>query len=308
MNETGFLRDCATGLKRWMVPPGIRAIIQQIREDAACRRDIRSRPYLADNRQEHDKHRGRRCFILCSGPTILQEDLGLLKDEICMTTSTFYKYAQFQKIRPIYHCVPNLDPYVEDLAARYFREMDGEIGPATLFVGASEFEFVKKHRLFTGRTVRFILMRGSRFPSHINGLDLGHSIPCVQSVPILCLLIALFMGFKQIYLLGVDHNWLGVEPSLYCFDRKTVIEWAAKPNLAKDGAIILNRLENLMGCVSLWKQYEAIQRLAGSAHASITNLSFGSALDVFPTARLADVMQSGSVSAAPAPLRQPCDA
>lgn len=282
--------DHPASLRDWLVPDGVRDLTAPWINKIARRLARAGRGCLAENRDLKNKHRDQRCFILCSGPSIAAEDLRPLRNEICITTGAFYRFERFQDIRPAYHCIPNLDPYIEDRAVDFFREVDREIGAATLFLGASEFDFIQRRRLFPSRTVRWLLMKGSQFPDSVDALDPCERLPRPRVVAIMGLLLALCMGFREIHLLGVDHHSLARGTHPYCYDRKTLIQWAKSPTVTTDGKLIRNRLTEIQQYVSIWQQYLAIDRLAKSAGARITNLSQGSFLDVFPMGRLVDVI------------------
>ena len=56
---------------------------------------------LKGNKSLKDIHKNERIFILCCGPSIQQQDLTLLKDEITMAVSSFYMHKDLRSYSPI---------------------------------------------------------------------------------------------------------------------------------------------------------------------------------------------------------------
>ncbi|MBX4998474.1 hypothetical protein HJB51_12430 [Rhizobium lentis] len=76
-----------------------------------------------------------------------------------------------------------------------------------LFLNYTEEPVVREEKLFPGRDVRYTVFAGgfSEYPTDALP-DIASRIPAVQSVPVMCLMIAMYMGFSEIYLLGTDHD------------------------------------------------------------------------------------------------------
>ena len=61
---------------------------------------------LDGNKKFKDTHRGERCFIVGNGPSIKQQDLSLLKDEIVFCVNQCVRNEQFTAMNPQYYvCV-----------------------------------------------------------------------------------------------------------------------------------------------------------------------------------------------------------
>jgi hypothetical protein len=94
--------------------------------------------------------------------------------------------------------------------------------------------------------------------------------------------VALYMGFKNIYLLGCDHDWIlhlntsahFYEESQHALVREGYDEWA------------VSDLELTFECyVRLWQQYKALWQIARGKSIHIFNATAGGLLDVFPRVR-----------------------
>jgi len=70
---------------------------------------------LKKNTKFKNIHKGQRCFILGSGPSILTNDLTHLKNEIVMTQNNFHTHKDIKTISPEYHVViPKFHPKEHD--------------------------------------------------------------------------------------------------------------------------------------------------------------------------------------------------
>jgi len=103
------------------------------------------------------------------------------------------------------------------------------------------------------------------------------------------LLIALYMGFTKIYLLGVDHDYLRTGQYQYFFERKEMVLNDAC--VSSDGRLLFTRMNNFIYSTRLWKQYILTNKVAKEKGVEIINLSQGSYLDVFPFDDLAAVLR-----------------
>ena len=52
-----------------------------------------------------NKYQGKRCFILGNGPSLKQQDLTLLKDEITFVSNWFVLHDKYEEINPDYYCI-----------------------------------------------------------------------------------------------------------------------------------------------------------------------------------------------------------
>lgn len=251
------------------------------------------RHILQNNAVYKNIHKGERCFILCSGPSINELDLKKLKYEKCISCSRHHQHPDYAIYAPQYHCVPQITTQHninEDLALQLFEETDQYIGKATLFAHTDDYAFIQKKGLFSGRTVRFVHAHLDVKEGDADIPDLAKPIISIGSVPIMALQIALYMGFSNIVLLGVEHD-------SFITDR---YEYFYKNNImaGKDFGANADGTVNRRGCPksmefsalsSLWKQYEYLYRCARAQGSTIVNATPNTALDVIPRVRYDDL-------------------
>jgi hypothetical protein len=253
---------------------------------------IRHWSLLQQNRRFRDRHKGQRAFILCNGPSVLKQDLLPLRNEIVMSVSSGYLHKNFEHIRPKYHFVPPLTYGMisEEDAVRWFMEMDGRLGETELFLGSSEYRLVKDHLLFPGRSVNYLCAARPFWPNEKAIVDVCGPVPAFVSVPIMCLIVALYMGFQNVYLLGTDHDSFATGRYRYAFE-PTVLR-GKDFSVDEAGNLRIPLYDELKANLLLWGQYRCVKRIAHVNRRNIYNASAGGVLDEFPRVNLEEVLNS----------------
>lgn len=152
-------------------------------------------------RRMKDCHRGQKCFIIGNGPSLLPSDLQLLfEHEIsCFGTNRIYKIFDQTKWRPTYYVS-------EDIIILRGIQREIEKIPADkkfIPINLKWYENVNIHD-----AVYFYLDYSSEMNDSLGlSLDAAHSIRCCATVTTSCIQFAIYMGFSDIYLLGVDHSF-----------------------------------------------------------------------------------------------------
>jgi len=237
---------------------------------------------LEQNARFMDRHRGERCFVLATGPSIRHHDLKLLEGETCFAVSNFFVHADYRRIAPRYYCVVGRHPPItEENWSQWLRELQNGLGAATLFMSLGDRPTVERHGLFRDREVHYLDLRGDREKAVTGTMDLAARLPAPQSVTVMALEIAIFMGFREIFLLGCDHDWVThLGESRHFYEEK-------------DNALVrggYNEWSNDMGnlemqfsqLAALWKQYKLFRSFAEREDCRIWNATQGGLLDVFP--------------------------
>jgi hypothetical protein len=91
----------------WILPPNLFRLLTYYRP-AAIRFALAHPEVLRANSRLLNRHKGERCFILCNGPSIAQQDIRPLKNETLFSVSNGYLHPDFAEIHPRYHCLPQL--------------------------------------------------------------------------------------------------------------------------------------------------------------------------------------------------------
>ena len=149
-----------------------------------------------------DIHKGQRCFIIGNGPSILQQDLTKLKDEIVFVVNWFALHEQYDEINPTYYCAvyPEAFP-VGDTNIQFHRLLIEKTGNAVKFfstfsVSPRRLDLYLGHQVFYLNCVK---------ETHSMSLDITKKVHIgVTVISDFCLPLAFYMGFSEVYLLGCD--------------------------------------------------------------------------------------------------------
>lgn len=249
---------------------------------------------LHANMKFKNRHKGERCFILACGPSIKEQDLTLLKNEISISVSNFFMHPDYGLIRPRYHCIPDIstahgDFHTEEYAKRWFREMERKTGEAILFLSDGEKKLIKSSGLFRNTEVHYLHFGEDWTEIEKSGIDITRFFPFPQSSSVLALAIAVYMGFEEIYLLGCDHDWiLHHGTSLHFYEENENI-MATRPGYSEWAG---SDYELQFRCSwNLWDQYKKIYRYSQTMGINIYNATVGGLLDVFPRVRYETLFQ-----------------
>lgn len=240
---------------------------------------------LAKNSKYRNIHKGERCFILCTGSSIASQNLLPLKNELSIGVSNFYHHKDYDIIKPQYHCIPQLTYTPEisiETASQWFNEMHSKIGKATLFLSISEEELNRKNNLFNNRTVQYVKFTSLDFPQK-EIPDITKPIPGVQTVPVMAIMLAMYMGCSEIYLLGVDFDSFKTKTYKYFYE-PTVLK--DKDSSVKGGKIIDDNYTTLQATFNAFVQFRKLKNIAINNNINIFNATNGGELDEFERIRL----------------------
>ncbi|KIM06045.1 MAG: hypothetical protein KN64_00630 [Sulfurovum sp. AS07-7] len=202
-----------------IVPPLLWDKLQYIRN---YRHFVKYKGLIAKNIELKDIHKGKRCFILGSGPSIKKEDLKPLKNEIVFALNNFYVHEDFAEIMsgdvPKYYITaPVHPPQTEDEWKRWFEDMELHMPKDTnMLFGLNAYDgnikyIFEKYGIFKEHKINWYFAGVNISKEYVfsnRDIDLMSPIWSASTVSTYALLIAIYMGFNEIYLLGVDHNYI----------------------------------------------------------------------------------------------------
>ena len=148
-------------------------------------------------KQFKNRHLGERCFIIGNGPSLTIDDLSRLKSETTFAANKIYLAFEKTDWRPSYYVVE------DDHMIRQHRDVIRELRGFVKFVSddwSSSFRGAEGIVMYP-RT----LLDLNRFP-RFSGNASRH-VFCGYMVTYISLQLAYFMGFRQVYLLGVDFDY-----------------------------------------------------------------------------------------------------
>ena len=152
-------------------------------------------------KEYHNKYKGKRCFIVANGPSLRVEDLELLhsKGEVTFAMNRIYKIFPQTNWRPTYYVCE------DELIAADCQDEINKVDAEAKFI---PIEIKWWHNININNAIHFHLNynREDDFEFGFSP-DVSRQIDCRGTVTCTCIQIAAYMGFSEIYLIGVDHSF-----------------------------------------------------------------------------------------------------
>jgi hypothetical protein len=177
-------------------------------------------PYLRKNSDLKNKYLGNRCIILCSGKSVQQLDFSKIESEHVFACSTLFQKPEFNKIRNIKYFVLDSvradynhpDPYsnTANVHANYYAHLNQFLvnrPDIEIFLNAENISYFEKHGFYKNNHRRFIKgyrqILDAKYLSH----DISGKFTFMDGVVYAMLASGLYMGFKEIYLIGSGYTY-----------------------------------------------------------------------------------------------------
>lgn len=214
------------------------------------------------------KYCGKRCFIIGNGPSLTAKDLNRLRDEYTFAFNRIYYIFDQTAWRPTFYCTQ--DAKIAQASAKEIKE---KIDTPYLFAPINlkwyEDVDIDTDYFFSPKLAGENIPEFSEnIPSHIG---VGNTVAYTA------MQLAVYMGFSEIYLLGVDHSFQTYQDK----DGNIIVDPNAKDyfcdqyNQDKD-QLFIPKLD--ISTLS----YMAAQAYAESHPVTIYNATRGGKLEVFP--------------------------
>lgn len=204
---------------QYWTPPVLWAGISRLRAQMVYR-DIRF--VLGKNAELRGSHKGERCFLLGSGPSVKLQNLKLLKEDVVFALNNFYVHPDFPEImggnkKKYYVLAPTHRPQSRQEWTSWLTDMSRHVPDnATMLFGVNGYQdnirsILNEHKLFLTqkRYWYFPGINSDNTAYHFsdNDIDICRPIISADTVAIYALIWALYCGFSKIYLLGMDHDY-----------------------------------------------------------------------------------------------------
>ncbi len=216
----------------------------------------------------HGKYAGKRCFIIGNGPSLTAADLDKLKEEYTFAFNRIYCIFDQTDWRPSFYCTQD-----SKLAKTSSDEVKKQITTPYIFapINLTWYEGVdiQSEYFFSPKQA------GENVPDFSE--DISNWIGVGNTVAYTAMQLAVYMGFSEIYLLGVDHSFQRYQDKNgnVVVDPNAKDYFSEKYNQDKD-QLFIPKLD-----VSTLS-YMAAQEYAQEHPVKIYNATRGGKLEVFP--------------------------
>lgn len=231
-------------------------------------------------RRLKDTHRGERCFIIGNGPSLLARDLDRLHDEFCFAANGIYRIFDQTKWRPkIYLCV---DSFVLHDLKEVISTL--KLPLILLHLEGKKYKLEQKNEniVYINNYYPFLINRYKYKKGIKVSTDVSKYFMAGETVTFNSIQLALYMGFTEIYLLGVDHQY-----SKVCLETGEIIEYSNVVDYFDQTPAAKYSIQNVETSTAA---YVAANEFALAHHVVIKNLTRGGALEVFDRGNLDEMV------------------
>ncbi len=219
-------------------------------------------------------HKGQRCFIVATGPSLTIEDVNKLKGEICWTCNSGIKLFDKTDWRPDYYAIADgtvfrrIEPELDagEFKAAFYNHKDIE------WEGNNVYPLPVWVSLVMDAETRRVIPRPWRKKRMSS--DISKKVFMGGNVTNVILQICFYMGFKEIYLLGCDCNYKGAAT------HSAVTGYKDDDKLAESADYI---------GWSMIKDHECAKKRADKLGVKIYNATRGGMLEAYPRVNIDDI-------------------
>jgi len=267
-------------IKKWLIPRGY---IEMYKKSITSKQFLPEK-LLPENENLRSKYKDvKRCFILATGPSIKNENLDLLQNEFCISVSNFFVHEKYLSLKPKFHVfAPSHPPITSEQYSAWLKDASDNTHFETTFVVADSNRSIVESTLIHSN--KLFYLSGGDFP-----VDFCKRLPPVQTVVHVAIYLAIYLGIKEIYLLGADHSWVlhyGKSNHFYEENKHKLVQQNYSEWIEDD---IGKEFENN---AVLWDFYRKIRSYSKENNYKIVNLTKESLLDVFERDTLENILKN----------------
>lgn len=231
------------------------------------------------------KYAGKRCFIIGNGPSLTPEDLDKIKGEYCFASNRIYYIYGMTQWRPTWYLCVDYNALSVDIE---------KIKAAGTYPKILNYKAEKLGREAEDN-IHYVCFKGKylidvsyQTTSKLSE-DASKYVSGCSSVTITAIELAIYMGFKEIYLLGVDNSYamqidkdgkLHVDPTI----KSNYFKGMKGPDGQEDNG------KSVMYIDSANYEYGLARELAEKKGVAIYNATRGGKLEVFERVNLDELM------------------
>lgn len=216
-----------------------------------------------------------RCYVIMTGPSLAKEDLGVIGSDDVITSSAFWKHPFASQLKIAGYVFYDANYFqLSSHTKSFFVNLKESVSANRIFAPSHLLRPINKKFL---ESLGFSVLRTFHVGFDSNNLFLNSFWPGYAGVGAYALAIALSMGYKEIILLGYDHDYLvNRDVDKHFYDGPTIEGTKDIPLLERAPYHI-----EMMNNYKLWKNYIQLKKMAERRNVRIVNATRGSYLDVF---------------------------
>lgn len=190
----------------------------------------RDKEILSANGQYKNKYIGKKCFVVGNGPSVNKINFRELGNELVITVNEMVLHKNFRELNSDFHFIA--DPTYLKLNRKNSRDIQIiekmnilSESDTTLFCPIEAMAAVKRYGWNKKINIKFFASRLHFYDNYDEKFDFVKFIPAFRGVVQWGIAFAVFMGCKEIYLLGCDATNIIVDLSLFA-DENVCLDYA----------------------------------------------------------------------------------
>ena len=235
-----------------------------------------------------NKFQNKNCYILGNAPSINNHDLLKLQNESTFVVNSFFAHQDFDKIQPKFYVFADADLWnFEDpeISVWWNQLLDKSVNKEIIFFLPIELKNTFVAKKLVHEKVHFLDLSLPFKTKNAQQFDIIYPVNSVQNVLILCIQIAMYLGFSKIYLLGADHDWLSHFGNEQRHFYNSNSDEQQVQNVGSQG-YPYNWWLNAVN--TMFQQYKVVDAVANDKNIKIFNASESGLLDIYPQIRFLD--------------------
>lgn len=252
-------------------------------------------------------HNGKRCFIFGNGPSLKKIDFSLFENEYTFTVNQLPKNPNFSKLKTTYHVWADENFFmldserIEDLEViKTMKRVNTPGNNPKVFYKTSACEMIHKFDLDSELKIGYYAQGCWENWKYNNYIDFSEPVPGFSTVTHYCILLAVYMGFSEIYLLGCDctgiinaiEGWMNVDNSNF-----QKLEYAFEMSkedkrISQRGHMNCSIRDEFLGWARLFDDYKKLYQYCLDKNVKLFNATNPTLLQTVPKIDLEDVLKS----------------
>lgn len=253
------------------------------------------RKILTKNSLYKNKHKGERCFILGNGPSLNNINFSELSTEYIFTVNQLFKNPKFGELYTNYHIWS--DPIFFDISSEErldeeyvneFYKVNTFDNKPICFVPIQAKKYIGRFGIDKELNINYIHTCLTFFDGIKRYSDYAKLVPSFSTVVINTIQLAIYMGFKEIYLLGCDCT--AIVAMIEKEQGKKVNSYAYTLS-ERDVKLVDTDFEKAFkSWMNIFHQYKWVNRICNSQNIKLANCTENSILNVIPYISLEKIL------------------
>lgn len=251
---------------------------------------------MHSNKKFKDSNKSNRCFIVGNGPSLKKLDLSRLKNEVVFTVNELMSDGNiYEQLKSDFHII--IDPNYYNLNMNstedkstidLFKKINYEDKKPVCIIGYEGKTAFKRYGLDKELNLHYIYQHRYITEDYRSEISMARNIPASQNVTQAAIYSAIYMGYKNIYLVGVDMTsvfltYEATDDGDFSIRSNSHV-YTYSENHLKSIKNICTRIDNeytLHDYAKTFTLFKRIRKYAERNNINIMNATPGGGLDVF---------------------------